>query len=167
MLIEDEILTLRRLCVADLQAFQSYRSDPVVGAYQSWSVMSDDQARGFLAAVADAPLFVPGEWSQIAIVADGLVGDIGLCLDGASREVEIGITLARGAQGLGYARRAVRLAVQLVWRDSPAQCIRAITDARNAAALILLERSGFREGPTLITDGIPERQFTLNRPNLP
>ena len=119
------------------------------------------------AAIADAPLFVPGEWSQIAIVADGLVGDIGLCLDDASHEVEIGITLARGAQGLGYARRAVRLAVHLVWRDSSAQCIRAITDARNAAALILLERSGFREGPTLITDGIPERQFTLNRPNLP
>ena len=42
MLIEDEILTLRRLYGADLQAFQSYRSDPVVGAYQSWTVDRDE-----------------------------------------------------------------------------------------------------------------------------
>ena len=167
MLIEDETLTLRRLCVADLQAFQSYRLDPVVGAYQDWNKMTDAQARAFLEAVSSAPLFVPGEWSQIAVVADGLVGDIGLCLDPKGQEVEIGITLARGAQGLGYGRRAMRLAVQLVWRDSPARCIRAITDARNTAPLVLLERSGFREGLPLMTDGLAERQFTLQRPNLP
>lgn len=167
MLIEDETLTLRRFCVGDVQAFQSYRCDPVVGAYQSWNLMSDAEAQGFLEAVSQAPLFVPDEWSQIAVEADGLVGDIGLCLDKSGTEVEIGVTLARCAQGLGYARRAVRLAVQLVWRDSPATRIRAITDARNTAALVLLERSRFAEGPPRIAEGISERQFTLERPDLP
>ena len=61
--------------------------------------MNDDQALGFPAPVSDAPLFMPRERSQIAIVADGLVGDIGLCLDHASNEVEIGSRSRAGRKG--------------------------------------------------------------------
>ena len=37
-------ITLRRLSLADLEAFQAYRSDPIVGLYQSWTPLSQDAA---------------------------------------------------------------------------------------------------------------------------
>lgn len=129
--------------------------------------MTDTQAKAFVSEMERVPLLVPGEWCQIAVEADGLIGDIGLRLSRSGEEVEIGVTLARGAQGLGYGPRAARLAVQFVWRDTDAERIRAICDVRNSAPLKLLERSAFEEGPPLLSDGVAERQFTLRRPLLP
>jgi aminoglycoside 6'-N-acetyltransferase len=167
MLIADETLTLRRLCAQDWEAFQSYRLDPFVGTYQSWNAMTDAEAKAFMREMECAPIFAPGMWSQIAVEADGLIGDIGLRLHESGEEVEIGVTLARGAQGLGYGPRVARLAAQLIWRDTAAKRIRAICDVRNSAPLKLLERSAFEEGLPRLSDGVAERQFTLPRPSLP
>jgi aminoglycoside 6'-N-acetyltransferase len=74
---------LRRLRASDLPAFQAYRSMPELGRYQGWSPLADAQALAFLAEMADAPLFTPGQWVQLGIAAtdaDRLVGDVGLYL---------------------------------------------------------------------------------------
>lgn len=140
-------VALRRLSVADLALFQAYRSDPALGRYQGWSVMSDADALVFLDAMSTAPLFAPGRWIQIGIASpDGLtlLGDIGLHLSEDSRQAQIGFTLSRSAQGRGLATAAVREALGLVLEATVVESILGLTDARNLPSIRLLERVGMR-----------------------
>lgn len=139
--------TLRRLRADDLASFQAYRAVPELGRYQGWTPMTDEAAAAFLAAMRDAPLFIPGEWIQLGIAApDGrLVGDIGVCVDPAGRSAEIGFTLAPAAQGRGIATRAVREAIALLFATTGVGRVVGVTDRRNAASVRLLDRCGFRQ----------------------
>jgi len=131
--------------VADLPAFQAYRTDVELGRYQGWSAMTDSKARAFLDEVNKAPLFCPGHWAQIAIGEPQtlvLLGDIGLYLAADSRHAEIGFTLARHAQGRGLATAAVREAVRLIFSSTAVEHVLGVTDARNHASIALLERVG-------------------------
>ena len=136
---------LRRLALSDLAAFQAYRHDPVVGLYQGWSATSDADAGSFLTEMSSVELLKPGRWSQIGIADSGslaLVGDIGLFLAADGRHAEIGFTLRQESQGKGLATIAVREAIALVFEHTEAEEVRAITDARNAPSIRLLERIG-------------------------
>jgi aminoglycoside 6'-N-acetyltransferase len=140
-------VTLRRLRLEDLPSFSAYRADPDVARWQGWSPMTVDGARAFLVEMSAAPLFVRGEWTQIAIAdtaSDALLGDIGLFLADDARGAEIGITLARAAQGRGFATDALALALELVFAATRVEQVIGITDARNAPCIRLLERAGFR-----------------------
>ena len=140
-------VTLRRLRLEDLPSFSAYRADPDVARWQGWSPMTVDAARAFLVEMSAAPLFVRGEWTQIAIAdtaSDALLGDIGLFLADDARGAEIGITLARTAQGRGIATEAVALTLELVFAAMQVERAIGITDARNAPCIRLLERAGFR-----------------------
>ena len=89
-------LILRRLCRSDLAAFQAYRNDPEVARYQSWDVMSEEKALGFLSDVQHSPPLRAGHWSQIGIATlspEQLIGDMGWFLSESEDEVELGITL--------------------------------------------------------------------------
>lgn len=137
---------LRRLRPADLHRFQAYRTDPDVGRYQGWAVLSDEQARVFLEDVAHAPLFAHRDWSQLAIVdrlSDELIGDVGVLVDHAAASAEIGFTLARPWQHRGLAREAVALAIDLLWVATAVRRVVGVTDARNVAAQRLLMALGF------------------------
>lgn len=141
-------IVLRRLSVADLAAFQSYRTDAELGRYQGWSAMSDADACAFLDEMSKAPLFQPGQWAQIAIAepqTSALLGDIGLYLAPDAREAEIGFTLARHAQGLGLGTAAVQEALRLIFLCTAVERVNGITDARNHASIALLERVGMRK----------------------
>lgn len=140
-------VVLRRLGLADLAAFQAYRTDAELGRFQGWSAMSDAQARSFLDEMSQAPLWRPGHWAQIAIAEPqnlALAGDIGLFLAEDARHVEIGFTLARHAQGRGLGTAAVRGAIQLVFSCTAVERVVGITDARNHASIALLDRLGMR-----------------------
>jgi RimJ/RimL family protein N-acetyltransferase len=142
----DGVVTLRRLRVADLPLFQGYRHDPKVARFQGWTPLDDDGARAFLADVASAPLLQRGHWSQVAVTRtadDTLCGDLGLFVSDDAAQAEIGFTLAREHQGQGLATRAVRLALALLFGRTPVAQVVAITDARNAPSIALLERLGF------------------------
>ena len=137
---------LRRFRGDDSSRFHAYRSDPALAAYQGWSVMSADEARGFVARMAAVTCLPRGDWVQLAIAeteADRLQGDVGIHVDADGRAAEIGFTLSREAQGRGLATRAVRLALALVFASTAVELVRAVTDARNAASIRLLERAGF------------------------
>lgn len=159
---------LRRLRPGDLHRFQAYRTDPNVGRYQSWAVLTDDQARVFVEDVARAPLFADRDWTQLAIAdrpSDELIGDVGLLVDHAAASAEIGFTLARPWQHKGLAREAVALAIDLVWAATSVRRVVGVTDARNVAAQRLLVALGFvleREGAGE-TRGEPAVELTFAR----
>ena len=139
---------LRRLSTSDLARFQAYRVNPEVGRYQGWSAKSTEEAEAFLAEMAAAPLFVPGEWVQLAIAESGtdhLIGDIGVCVRGGNENsVEIGFTLAPEAQGKGLGSEAVRETIAMLFEFTPVETVIAITDTRNLPSIRLLERVGMR-----------------------
>ena len=167
-----ERVVLRRLQVADLEAFQSYRQDPEVGRYQSWEMKSDFAAKSFLANMSTVALFQPGQWSQIAIAhrsTDTLIGDIGVCVAENKDEAEIGVSLSRLSQGQGFASEAVRETIRLVFEQSEVNRIVGITDVRNRPSVRLLERVGMTQTETLYSTfkGEPctEYVFVISRPS--
>ena len=126
-------------------AFQAYRHDAEVGRYQGWEPQSDDEARAFIAEMAQAEFGRPGEWLQIAIAdaaGDELLGDIGLYVMGSGREAEFGITLAASAQGRGLAEEAARTLVAGLRAHTGVRRLIGITDTRNTPSARLLERLG-------------------------
>ncbi len=138
-------IVLRRFGVSDLADFQAYRCDPQVARYQGWEVMTDVEARSFLADVAAGELLEPGHWCQIAIalVSTGaLVGDIGLFVSEAEVEAEIGISLKRSAQGQGLAAEAAGEAIRIVFEHTDVGRLIGVTDIRNGPSIALLERVG-------------------------
>ena len=167
MHLTDHTTTLRRLSPNDLRPFQAYRADPDVAQYQSWEPMDDARALGFLHAMAQFdPILQPGHWTQIAVVdaaTDALLGDMGIHLSEESTKSEIGITLARSAQGQGHAVRSVALAVRYLFDMTPILRINAWADIRNPASIALMERSGFTLLRNEVTDGIEEAAFELRR----
>ena len=145
-------LRLRHLREADLQHFQTYRSDAELGRYQGWVPMDDSAALAFLKDMAGSAFCPPGAWCQLCIAElgdDGLIGDIGIHLQADGSAAEIGFTLARHAQGRGLALEAVQAAIDLVFAHTAAARVVGITDARNSASVRLLERAGMRRFTTL------------------
>lgn len=156
-------LQLRLLSSADLHEFQAYRSDPLVARFQGWSPMSDEEATAFLREEAAHRKLRPGAWHQLGIAlplgcgassasplvgsassASLLVGDIGLWLSPDASEAEFGVTLARGHQGLGYAREALGGLLDLLDATTGVLKLHARTDSRNSACLALLVKLGMR-----------------------
>jgi RimJ/RimL family protein N-acetyltransferase len=166
-----ERVVLRRFAATDLGDFQRYRHDPQVGQYQGWQPMDDDAARRFIETMATAPLFVRGEWIQVAIAereTDRLVGDIGLHLDADGAEAEIGFSMDPTAQGRGLATEAVRMALAMVFADTDVVRVVATTDTRNTPSIRLLERLGMQRVQTVAATfrGEPctEHRYSIERP---
>jgi RimJ/RimL family protein N-acetyltransferase len=140
-------VTLRRLRVADLPAFQAYRHAPGVGRYQGWSPQADAEALAFIEQMAGMALFPPGAWLQLGIAertTDGLIGDIGVHVAIDRTRAEIGFTLAPCAQGRGLGTEAVDTTVRLLFAHTTVTQVIGITDARNLPSIRLLERLGMR-----------------------
>lgn len=138
-------IALRRLETADLETFQMYRNDPIVGEFQSWSRMTDHQASEFLQACETERLLSPGSWSQIAIATkddNRLLGDIGIHLSDDEMTSEIGFTLAQANWGNGYATEAAELALRWIFQNTPATRVIGITDEKNTASSNVMLRIG-------------------------
>ncbi|WP_415405175.1 GNAT family N-acetyltransferase [Tateyamaria sp. SN3-11] len=168
MRLTSHATTLRRLSPGDLAAFQAYRNDPIVARFQSWEQMDDAKATHFLThASAITPLLRPGHWTQIAVAdseTDALLGDMGLHLATDQASAELGITLARTAQGQGHATRAVSLAVALLLDTTRIAKINAWAEVNNAPSRRLMERTGFVQTGIETTDGVTEAVFVFERP---
>lgn len=164
-------VVLRRFAATDLQDFQRYRHDPQVGQYQGWTPMDDTDARRFIETMATAPLFVRGEWVQVAIAersTDGIVGDVGLHLDVTGTEAEIGFSMAPAAQGRGLATEAVRMALAWLFASTEVARVVAITDSRNVPSIRLLERLGMQRVQTVAAtfrgEACTEHRYSIERP---
>ncbi|GGM07819.1 GNAT family N-acetyltransferase [Deinococcus aerophilus] len=140
-------LTLRPLTPDDLPAVLAYRNDPQVARYQGWALpATPDSVAGL---VSDRPLGAPG-WVQRAVTLHGgtLLGDV--ALNTHNQQAEMGVTLARSAQGHGYAREALHALITHAFTELGLHRLRASTDPRNTPVAALLIRLGFRyEGTAL------------------
>lgn len=164
-------VTLRRLRLGDLDDFQAYRSDPEVGRYQGWSVMSPAGAAVFLETMGRTPFGIPGQWLQIGVMehsTGALVGDIGILIRTEPEEcAELGVTLAATAQGRGLATQALREVLAMVFEFTCVARIMAITDTRNEPSSRLWRRLGLRLARTYATEfraeACEEHEFVLER----
>ncbi|BCL32873.1 GNAT family N-acetyltransferase [Streptomyces aurantiacus] len=150
MLLETPRLVLRRFRTEDAAPLASYRSDPSVARYQSWTApVSADTAARTVRAFAEGSAEDPG-WFQYAIELKAgrcLVGDVGVCLHENLTQAEIGFTLACDRQGHGYAAEAVGVVLDDLFGRRGVHRVSAECDARNTRSARLLLRLGFvREG---------------------
>ena len=144
-------LRLRAFTLADAPALAAYRTDPDVAAYQGWTLpytLADAEAM-----TREMEGKVPGDggWVQVALSsldAVGLLGDLALNTDGP--QAEVGITLARAAQGQGYAAEALRALLDHTFGPLGLHRVHAAIDPRNTAVARLLTRLGFRHEGTHI-----------------
>ena len=145
--LTSERLTLRRFRAADIDTFVAYRADPAIARFQSWENFTAADGEEFLATMSRQHPDTPGEWFQFAIeltATGAIVGDCALhALADNPREVEIGFTLAPSHHGKGYATEAVACLLDYVFGALSKERAIAITDARNAASIAVLERLGF------------------------
>ena len=131
----------------DTAAFATYRSDPVIARYQSWTApVSLESAASLVRKFAGGEPEQPG-WFQYAVelrVDRCLVGDVGVNLHESRMQAEIGFTLASERQGQGYATEAVSAVLQDLFERRGLHRVSAECDARNLSSARLLERVGFR-----------------------
>ena len=165
-----ERISIRRLRPSDLRAFHAYRSDPEVARYQGWSTMSESEAVAFLHEQSSASLLEPDKWCQLGIAIrsdDQLIGDVGVCVAHDLEQAEIGFSLGATSQGKGFGNEAIRAVLDLLFMHTPIARVVAITDARNASAIRLLERAGMRMTSTVdaVFKGQPcvEHVFAIDR----
>lgn len=142
-------LVLRALTPNDLGAFVAYRSDPEVARWQSWDAPypAASAAALFADASADRPP-TPGEWRQVAVARaddDALLGDVAFHRSDDGKQAELGVTLARGHQGQGYAREALAALIGWLFDEVGLHRVVANCDPRNVAVAKLLRGLGMRE----------------------
>ena len=146
--LETARLRLRHFTDADLAAFMAYRNDPEVAKYQSWTGISEPEARAFLQEQKEVQPGVPGLGFQIAIELKEtgvLIGDCYFTInEHDDRQAEIGYSLSRAYQGQGFATEAVSCFLTYAFLTFDLHCIIAMTDCENAASVALLERLGMR-----------------------
>jgi RimJ/RimL family protein N-acetyltransferase len=144
-------LILRRFRADDIATFVRYRADPAIDRFQSWENFSAADGKAFFASMSRQHPDTPGEWFQFAIelaATAAMIGDCALHARADSpREVEIGFTLALANHGKGYATEAVACLLDYIFGSLDKQRAIAITDARNAASIAVLERLGFARDP--------------------
>ncbi|UBV43225.1 GNAT family N-acetyltransferase [Deinococcus taeanensis] len=150
-------LILRPLTPADLAAVITYRNDPDVARYQAWPLPATQANAAGL--VTDAPLGAPG-WVQRAVTLhDGtLLGDVALNTRGP--QGELGVTLARHAQGRGYAQEALRAVISYAVHRLGLHRLHASIDPRNTPVTALLTRLGFRHEGTFLQSCWHRGQWT-------
>jgi len=141
-------LRVRGFTGDDVESFVSYRADPEVARYQSWTDYTLERGHAFVESLQGSEPGVPGEWFQFALEARSsgtLVGDLALQVDAEEpRQAEVGFTLDRAHQGEGYATEALRAFLDWLFPTFRLHRIIAVTDALNAPAARLLEGVGMR-----------------------
>ncbi len=141
-------LILRRLREADLASFLAYHNDPEITRYQSWSGLTEAQARAFLGQQHEQEPGLPGQWLQLGIEVESTGEHIGDCallvLGDDPQQGEIGYTVARPHQGRGYATEAVGGLLEYGFGHLDLHRVRAHVDCENTPSCALLERLGFR-----------------------
>lgn len=145
--LETERLTIRRFRPEDLDSFVAYRADLDVARFQSWENFTRTDGAAFVEEMARQHPDTPGEWFQFAIELKStgkMIGDCALhAFADRFNEAELGFSLAPAYQGHGYAREALARLLDYAFNALKKSRIEALTDARNAKSIAVLEQLGF------------------------
>ena len=143
LLVCTERLELSPLSESDIPLFVGYRRHPDVARYQSWSTdFSVADAEALIAGLPRVGLPTAGEWVQLgarALVTGAsarlLVGDVAIQRDVEQPHTfELGMTLAREHQRVGYALEALHGVIGWLMRDHDAHRIIMQGDASGLPA---------------------------------
>ncbi|MCW3170041.1 GNAT family N-acetyltransferase [Chryseobacterium sp. 09-1422] len=149
LLLETDRLIIRNLNPKDVDDFYFYRSNPEVTRYQSFDVMTREQAEKFIESQKDRTFGKPGEWVQYAIEkkeTEKLIGDCAIKLDHYDQRIaEIGITLSHTEQKKGFARETMNAVLQFLFSLEDFHRVVEIVDAENESSVKLLENCGFKK----------------------
>ena len=133
---------------ADLEVFMAYRNDSRISRFQGWEAITREAAVAFIKEQQSREPFLPGQWLQIPITlkpTQALIGDCALKIHLEDpRQATIGITLAHGFHGKGFAMEAAATLLNYAFEELGLHRVRADTDPQNTAAWRLLERLGMR-----------------------
>jgi RimJ/RimL family protein N-acetyltransferase len=147
-------LILRTLEAADADAVHAYRADPEVSRYQAWPFTSVGATRDFFAGQHGVAPFALNGWFQVGITlreTGAVVGDFGLrARDDDSRQIELGITLARPFQHRGFAAEGLSAMLGYLFSQRDPHRVYCSVDPRNQPCLRLLAKSGFRQEAHLV-----------------
>jgi RimJ/RimL family protein N-acetyltransferase len=139
-------LVIRRFGAKDIEVLAAYRADADVARYQSWDAYGRAQAESLVADMSTIHPGVPGQWFQFAVAdrwTDELLGDTAMRVDPEDgSHAELGFTFAPAHGGQGYATEAVRATIDYAFERLGVDVVVAVTDARNAPAIALLDRIG-------------------------
>ncbi len=139
-------LTLRVMHSSDAAALAAYRADPEVARYQDWDLpYTEADAQRTLAPQDVLDDLDPEGWTQVAIEHDGeVVGDVAVGLQPERGAAALGYTLARSAQGRGFAVEAAGAVVDALFEHTGVHRIVATLDDANLASMRVIESLGFR-----------------------
>lgn len=149
--LKTERLVIRNLKSSDVEDFHFYRSNSEVTKYQSFDVMTFEQAENFIESQKDRMFGKPGEWVQYAIEnidTKKLIGDCAIKLDEHDNRIAgIVITLSHTEQKKGFAKETMNAILKFLFSLEDFHRVVEIVDAENESSIKLLENCGFkREG---------------------
>ena len=146
MQFADELIRIRAIEPQDLETLRNWINDPDTARYlsMSWPISTRDQQDWFERLRKD------GDRKKLVIEhrEGGLIGLLSLMkMDHVNQSVEIGITIGAEHRQKGFAARAIRLVVQVLFTHFNYHRIWAEILETNEACLRLFKDAGFdREG---------------------
>jgi RimJ/RimL family protein N-acetyltransferase len=147
--LKSDRMILRPLLSTDAQDLFSYRSEPDIYQFQNWQPKTMADVVNFIETRIAGEPDVPNTWFQLALCTYDpyeLIGDCGLhFFEKESNQVEVGITLKREYQGLGYATEALKSVFNFLFGELKKHRIFGSVDPNNRASIRLMERLGMRK----------------------
>jgi len=148
--VEGEVLRTPRLVLRefdhnDFEAVHAYATDLEVVRYMEWGPNTAAETRNFLTRAQSQASARPRtiyEFAVAEVATDGLVGGIGLHLNGP--QAMLGYCLSRSAWGRGFATEAASLLVAFGFDSLDIHRVWARCDSENAASLRVLEKLRMR-----------------------
>jgi len=144
-----ERLLLQNMQLEHSEALYLYRSDEKINQYQGWIPYGIEDCCNFIKNKVAKELDQVGTWYQFVIMLkkdSKIIGDIGIhFLDEEGKQVELGCTLAKAYQGVGYASEAVTQIISFLFNKLDKHRITASIDPRNIPSIKMVEKLGFRK----------------------
>jgi len=142
-------VALRRFHPGGVAGFAAYRSSVPAARFQGWDApFPREEGERSARELATGHPGTPGAWFRFAVALrpGGRLAGGGAVMPqaGGSRQGKIGVTIAPGYQGHGYAAGAVRLLPGCLFTARGRHRITACCDPREAAPAALPERPGMR-----------------------
>ena len=135
MNLETERLILRKLRKSDFDDFHSFRSNPEICKFQSFTAFTIEESKKFIEEQSQTVFGTPSEWVQVGIEwkeNNKLVGDFALKPElYQPRTVEIGITLNTEYQGKGFAVEAFTRVFEYLFTETETHRIIGLLDTEN------------------------------------
>jgi len=148
VILETQRLLLRQVTPGDKNEIFAYRSDKIANRYQGWIPETPEDVEAFIHNIA-TQINIQGTWFQFVIIEKNslaIIGDLGIhFFDHENLQAELGCTLRKEAQHLGYAVESIAKVIDYLFIVLAKHRIVASVDPGNKPAIRSLENIGFRK----------------------